>query len=166
MAAEGQPALPPKGSHEWSVTEWLRHQGLHERVAEVLLAPILALSPPGLAQLTYLKGLTRSLCTARALSHKHFLAQHLSLLGRDDLHHLLHQSGLLDTLEEVLWNSVEELDQEGAATGAELAARFAVDADYGLQYGTLDVFFKGLEVVQRFRPRTSSLAPQTLRVPP
>ena len=52
---------------------------------------------------------------------------------------------MLDAMEEVLWEAVGELTKAKAATGAELSAKFAVDASYALEYGSLDVFFQGLE---------------------
>ena len=69
-------------------------------------------------------------------------------LGRKELRQLLREGEgepLLDAIEEALWVGVEALRQTAASGGAELSAKFAVDADYELQYGKLEVFYSGLE---------------------
>ena len=44
-----------------------------------------------------------------------------------------------------VWHGVQALHAQRAATGAELSAKFAAEADFELAYGTLEVFFQGLE---------------------
>ena len=50
-----------------------------------------------------------------------------------------------DKLEEALWQGVGELRQATAATGTDLSAKFAAEADFELAYGSVEVFFSGVE---------------------
>ena len=110
--------------HGWSAAQFVEGQSLHEAVAAALLAPIAQLRPPSLAQLAYCKGLSR---------------EQLRLLLRAN------DAALLDVIEAKLWEGLAQLHGAAAASGAELSAKFATDADYMLEYGSLDVFYSGLE---------------------
>ena len=123
-AATAAPAPAAADEHGWSAAQFVESQLLHEAVAEALLAPILHLHPPSLAQFAYCKG-----------------------LSREQLRQLLRSDGeaVLDRIEERLWAGLGKLQGAAAASGAELSAKFATDADYMLEYGNLGVFYSGLE---------------------
>ena len=125
-AAAAIPAEAPEVAeeHGWSAAQFVEGQALHEAVAAALLAPILHLRPPSLAQFAYCKGLSRE--------------QLRQLLRADD-------AAVLDVVEERLWAGLAQLQGAAVAGGAELSAKFATDADYMLEYGSLDVFYSGLE---------------------
>ena len=110
--------------HTWSASQWIKAHKIDEILAEAVLAPILGHDPSGVAQFTYCKGLTR-----------------------DDLHELLQGEDVLDLIEERLWGGVVELGETPAAGGQDLSAKFASEASYMLEFGSVDTYYSGLEAL-------------------
>ena len=107
--------------HGWSAAAWVRELKLEQVVADALLLPILSLDPPSRAQFTYCKGLSRA-----------------------ELRQLLDE-GLLDGIEQALWAGIQKLQSAVASSGKELCSKFAAESDYTLEYGSLEVFYQGIE---------------------
>ena len=108
----------PELESAWSVAGWLESCALHERVAA-------ALQPPaGADAFEYVRTLSREALEAR-----------LSAAG-------------MGALADAVWARLEELRGQGAATAAELSAKFVSDGEAfkgEMQYGSLAVYFGGLE---------------------
>lgn len=52
----------------------------------------------------------------------------------------------LEGLLEIIWTGVQELKQQRAATATEMTSKFAAeDGTFEMAYGSLDLFYKGLE---------------------
>ena len=120
-------ACEERPQHTWSASQWIKAHRIDEILAEAVLAPIIAHEPSGVAQFTYCKGLTR-----------------------DDLHRLLQGEdapALLDMIEELLWDGVAELQETPAAGGQDLSAKFASEAAYMLEFGSVDTYYSGLEAL-------------------
>ena len=65
-------------------------------------------------------------------------------LSGEQLRHLL-EGNLLDMMGDALRLGAEALQQQVASSGFELSAKFAADAAFSLEYGSLETFFSGLE---------------------
>ncbi|KAL1520857.1 hypothetical protein AB1Y20_022418 [Prymnesium parvum] len=132
MAARGEVGEAPLVESTWTVAPWLASLGLAEKVGERLLAPLhTALDgrkDKEKAELEYV----------RELGRRGTKAMVLELLGND----------LLDTLGGLVWDGAVALLAAGAATGAELHAKFVQEgAAFTMSYGGLDTFWGGLEAL-------------------
>ena len=142
--ASSAEAANPTDEPGWSASQWVEGQCLHTLVADALLAPIARLLPSGLAQFEYSKRLSRD-------NLRQLLCE--EVFNDDDEGAGEGEGGgeegrgvtLLDRIEEALWAGLEELHGAAAATATELSAKFAAEAEYMLEYGSLDAFYRGLE---------------------
>jgi hypothetical protein len=108
-------------SHEWCPSDWLQSLDLHEHVVSEL-SQLLRGGVSGGSSFN-------AVCT----------------LSKDVLQRQLAASGLSGLMEPI-WNGVEKLRRQGAATGHALNAKFAADGGtFELATGSLDQFFDGLE---------------------
>ena len=129
VTEEGEREAPLRAEHSWSASRWIKAQEVNELIADFILAPIRQCAPSDMAQFTYCKGLTRA-----------------------NLHQLLRTStggkSLLDLIEERIFsNGMTDLIQARAPGGADLSAKFASEASYFLEYGGVDKYYSGLEVL-------------------
>ena len=70
--------------------------------------------------------------------------EYMRSLTRDKASMLLESAGLGGLLD-VLMKGVEKLDQQSASSGRALNEKFQQTGKFTMGYGTLDVFFNGLE---------------------
>ena len=120
QTVDQEPAPPMDGA--WSASEWLSSLSMHETLATALLAPIAGMAPSGDAQFAYCQQLTEA-----------------------DLRLLLGAEGVLDRLVARALQGVQRLSIQQASTGKALSTKFASEAKFGLEYGSLEYFFRGLE---------------------
>ena len=130
QAAAPQPPLTlpkdaPRQGGQWDLLEWTRGAGVHRVVAAALQEAAGATKPGAApdAALSYLKGIK----------------------DRGELQRLLCTGAVVSGLVDLLWGEVQTLQAAGAATGTEIASKFAGAVE--MAYSGLETFFGGLEGV-------------------
>ena len=85
---------------------------LHEALAAAVLAPVSKLELSGNAQFSYCRSLTKS-----------------------DLDSLLNAKGVMEAVVARAWQGVQQLQQQRAATGKSLSAKFSAESKFKLSTG-------------------------------
>ena len=120
--------LPPEDDtalDEWSISSWLGSAKVHRVVAAALQAQVVA-----------------QRCANDTAAARGFIQ---GLQSRDDVASLLDTRRCMRSLIDLVWEEVQKLQRDGAATSREIASKFVGAIE--LEYSGLDTFFGGLEGV-------------------
>ena len=115
VSAAAKAAAERAGSSTWTAGKWVASLGLHDIIAAAL-------------------------CPADIDEQYEWVCK----LDRADVVRLLTEARLEGLVEAVV-GGMEGLSSQAAATGADLNAKFATEAKFEMKYGSLSLFYGGLE---------------------